>query len=291
MMDWDIWLFLTFITKFVIYLTSFLAVGSLLFLWMLNPASDEIKRQLLKLTAVTALLTAIATLIRISLQAGQLYDDGLVGMYDLEMIELVVDGPLGLSSLIRLVGLVFLFIAVFAPPTRTVSTIAGGILVAASFAFVGHATSDQVVLGSLITIHLLTVSYWLGGLFPLHKMASSNDDLKQAGLIAHKFGRQASIIVPILIVVGVAFAIRLTGSPANLIGTEYGLLLLLKIIAVAGLLLLAAMNKLRLVPNLIEGDVLAASHLRSSIKVEFIAFFVIFVITAILTSAVNLPEH
>ncbi|MEW7008461.1 MULTISPECIES: copper resistance D family protein [unclassified Lentilitoribacter] len=291
MLDWDIWLVLTVIAKFVIYLTSFLAVGSLLFLWTLNPASDEIKRQLLKLTVLAALLSVIATFIRISLQAGQLYDDGLVGMYDLEMIELVVDGPLGLSSLIRFVGLVLLFIAIFAPITQTPLTIVSGFSLAVSFAFVGHATSDQIILGVLITIHLLAVSYWLGGLYPLHKMASSNGDLKHAGQTAHKFGKQASIIVPILIVVGVAFAVRLTGSPVNLFGTEYGLLLLLKIVVVAGLLLLAAMNKLKLVPRLLEGDVLAARQLQTSIKVEFVVFLAIFVITAILTSAVNLPEH
>lgn len=290
MLEWDVWLFAAVLTKFVIYISSFLAVGSLLFLWMLKPVADVVHRPLLRISLIAATVSVICTIFRISLQAGQLYDDGFVGLYDTEMIGLVLDGPLGMSSYVRLVGLGLLFVAILRPAIRIPLTLMCSIIVASSFAFVGHATKELFMLGPLISVHLIAVSYWLGGLYPLHKLASSTDEVRIAGELAHKFGKQAAIIVPILIIVGIAFALYLVGSPIDLIGTEYGLLLLIKVAVVAVLLALAALNKLRFVPAMLDGHEGAAHQLRKSIRVEFAAFLIIFAITAVLTSAVNLPD-
>lgn len=290
MLEWDVWLIWSVLAKFVVYLTSLLAVGSMLIYWLLKPMQSEIKTLMFRTSLIAAALAALFTMLRISLQAGQLYDEGIIGLYDMEMIGLVTEGPLGTSSYVRLAGLVTIMIAVIIPALRMPLVILGSILVTSSFALVGHATKDQMILGTLITLHLLAVSYWLGGLYPLYKLSDQSDSLSSAGETAHKFGKQAAIIVPILIVFGLAFAIYLVGSPIKLLGTEYGLILMTKVIVVALLLGLAALNKFRIVPMLLEGQQSAAHHLRTSIRLEFLAFILIFAITAVLTSAVNLPD-
>lgn len=290
MLDWDIWLLSSVVAKLFIYLTSFLAVGSLMFLWLLKPETKTIRRQLVRITIWAALLSILLSLLRISLQAGQLYDEGLIGMFDADMVQIVTEGPLGNSSYLRVVGLVLLVIATFLSNVRVPLTIIGSLAVAASFALIGHATREPILLGILITIHLLAVSYWIGGLYPLYKLASDKSSFNEAGDIAHRFGQQAAIIVPVLFAVGMAFVIYLVGPPHELLGTEYGLILMTKV-AVVGLLLgLAALNKLRIVPRLLDDQQDAAHHLRISIRLEFVAFVLIFALTAVLTSAVNLPD-
>ena len=290
MLEWDVWLAASVLTKFGIYLTSFFAAGSLLVLWLLKPSPVAGTKQLLQLTICAILVSAALTVLRISVQAGQIYDEGWSGLFNIEMIGIIAEGPLGPSSYLRLAGLALLFVAVFPSIARTPTTIAGAVLIAVSFSIIGHATKDQVILGSLIVIHLLAVSYWLGALYPLHVMADEHDNLVQTGEVAHKFGKQAAFIVPALIIAGGAFAINLVGSPLKLIGTDYGLLLLFKIVVVGGLLALAALNKFRLVPTLRQGNQASVKRLQTSIKLEFLAFLIIFALTAMLTTAVNLPH-
>ena len=290
MLEWDVWLAASVLTKSGIYLTSFFAAGSLLVLWLLKPSLVAGTKQHLQLTIWAILGSAVLTVLRIAVQAGQIYDEGWSGLFNIEMISIIAEGPLGPSSYVRLAGLALLLSAVWLGVARSPMTIAGAVLIAVSFSIIGHATKDQVILGSLIVLHLLAVSYWLGALYPLHVMADERDNLVQTGEIAHKFGKQAAFIVPVLIIAGVAFAINLVGSPLNLIGTDYGLLLLFKIVMVAGLLALAALNKFRLVPTLMQGNQASAKRLQTSIKLEFIAFLIIFALTAMLTTAVNLPE-
>ena len=257
---------------------------------MSKPLNTDLNKLLFKLASVLAMLSALLTIMRISLQAGQLYDDGLIGLYDFEMILLVSEGPLGTSSIVRVTGLALLLIAILSSRIRLIAMPIAGVMIASSFAFIGHATKDIWILGSLITVHLLAVSFWMGALFPLYKISGKKSTLKEAGRLANNFGKQASFIVPVLIVVGVIFVIHLTGNPVILFTTTYGSFLIGKLIIVAALLGLAVLNKLRLVPNLLNGDQGAALNLRKSILWESFAFLAIFIITAILTSVVNLPN-
>lgn len=289
MFEWDAWLFSNIVSKFVTYLTSFITAGSMMFLSFLKPSDKNIVNFVLKITLLAGVLSAIFTISRISIQAGQLYDEGLIGLFDWEMIRIVAQGPLGASSYIRLLGVVLLLICIPFPKFHLLGALLGSLFLVSSFAMIGHATNYQLILGTLIIIHLFAVSFWFGALFPLHKLASDQNGLTQAGELAHKFGQLAAIAVPVLILVGIAFSVFLVGSPVNLIGTQYGMLVLIKVIFVGVLLSFAALNKIKFVPALRKKNEIAAKHLRTSIKLEFVVFLVIFAITAILTTAVHLP--
>jgi putative copper export protein len=70
----------------------------------------------------------------------------------------------------------------------------------------------------------------------------------------------------------------------------YGCLACLKIACVACLLALAAWNKLRLVPRIAAGDVLAVRGLRRSIHAEMLVAGLILLITAALTTLAGPPS-
>jgi putative copper resistance protein D len=81
----------------------------------------------------------------------------------------------------------------------------------------------------------------------------------------------------------------LAGSVSALLATSYGNALILKVVYVAGLLALAAGNKMRFVPRMRRGDHAASANLTAAIKVEWVLFIAIFATTAVLTSTLTLP--
>jgi len=107
--------------------------------------------------------------------------------------------------------------------------------------------------------------------------------------VGHRFGFVASVTVPVLILVGGYMGYQLVGSFSALIGTGYGQAMILKVLLVAGLLGLAAANKLRFIPALRSGDPAAARHLSKSISIEWLVILAVLGVTALLTTHLTLP--
>lgn len=286
----DVWLLSLIFLKILLYTSSLLACGSMLFIVMVRPEDSELEQRLLSVAMIFALIGLVTTGVQTVLQSGQLLDEGISGIFDGYMLVILLQGPLGASSFARGLGLVLLIITVIIPSLRILLIPLGAIYVALSFGLIGHATKNPNLLGPLITVHILAISYWIGGLLPLHRLARRPETMKIAAHLAITFGRQAMIIIPFLIASGLIVAYCLLESLQALYGTSYGRLLIAKIIAVSLLLALGAMNKLYWVPRLMNGDSKAAETLRASIRWEAFAFLIIFAITATLTSALHLPE-
>ena len=157
-----------------------------------------------------------------------------------------------------------------------------------SYTRVGHSLDGpRWALGSLLALHLLAVAYWVGALWPLRRAAASPS---AAGLM-HRFGVVATGVVGLLVAVGASFAWLMTGDLGALLGTAYGWTLLGKLALVAGLLGLAAHNKLRLTPALAQGDPAAAAALRRSIGWEIALVALILLATATLTTVTTPPVN
>jgi len=84
-----------------------------------------------------------------------------------------------------------------------------------------------------------------------------------------------------------AITYQLVGSFASMLNTSYGLLLCLKLLFVAGILLIAARHKWQLAPNLTNE--LMARKLEHSITLEGCIALTILLITAVLSTALG-PE-
>ena len=117
--------------------------------------------------------------------------------------------------------------------------VAGAALVA-TWALAGHSATGSVppVTITANILHLMALSLWLGGLALIAvslRPASRADDL---AAVLPRFSRLAFACVVVIVLTGTLLTWREVGSVAALISTEYGRLLLIKLIGVVALIAL-----------------------------------------------------
>ena len=271
-------------TKFALYLGVITATGTVMATLMFK--LDRTRR----LAAIFAVLGLFATILSFSLRGANLTGD-LSGMTDPMTLSLLWTTPVGTALALRLIGLNLLLVGLFLGRIGAWVSVLGGIIALFSFTQIGHISSSESALMEVaLILHLLAVALWIGVLTPLYRLASSSTTYVSAANVGHRFGVVASVTVPILIVVGAYMGYQLVGSFAALIETGYGQALIIKILLVSGLLGLAAVNKLRLIPALRLGDSVAASNLSKSIYVEWLVIVAILGVSAALTTNLTLPK-
>ena len=272
----------TIAAKTLAYWTTLLAAGSALnLIWLRETAPQTIS--LLRWFGPTCAVFAILlNFSLVPLQASYLMGEWLA-FQDPMMIQVAWESPLGDSLLLRGVGLLLLLVVI--RPNRLslgISTIGCG-LVALSFAFQGHTLSEpRWLLVALITIHLLGLSFWIGGFTPLAWLAKRQDN--STGLAARQFGKISIWNVPLLAIVGVFLLLLLSEGDWEIIWTAYGQLFALKFLGFMGLLGLAAMNKLFLTPALLRSEERAFVLIRLSLVLEMTVVAVILLLTASFTT-------
>lgn len=157
---------------------------------------------------------------------------------------------------------------------RASATLAWG-LAAVSFALFGHAAmaAPRLFTGPAVALHAAAFIFWIGALPGLAERAAH----PTAALLA-TLRRFSSIAVPLvvcLVLSGAGLAAVQLRTPAALIDTAYGRLLLVKLAAVGLLLALAGTNRLRLGPAVLLGMPGAAAALRRSVTAEILLGIVI----------------
>lgn len=260
------------------------------------PASDlsaveRVMRRTLWVGGLAVAVAVLATLAGFCVRAGHLSGMGMTGMIDPMMLTIVWEGPVGTAVLLRIASLVVLAAGLIAYRRAAGRVIIGlgAVGYALSYTFVGHATEEpRWLLTTVLTVHLLAVSFWFGAFAPLAAATRSLAAKDAAGLLG-AFGRTAVWLVALLVAAGAIFAVYLIRSPEGLFGSSYGQILLIKLAIVSGLLGLAALNKLRLVPALEAGDEHSRGRLVRSIRLEALAVVAIFLTTAVLTSVAPPP--
>jgi putative copper resistance protein D len=279
-----IWELASITVKFALYFSIFTAAGTV-FTGLIFKLND-----VRKFTAVFASIGLFTTLLSFSLQGAALTGN-LSGMTDINMLTLLWDIPASNAFKYRLVGLVILISGIVMGRYGLILSLLGGIIALWSFTRIGHVPNQKMlVLEISLLAHLLAAAFWIGILMPLHRLSLNKETIQQAADLGHNFGVIAAIIVPIMILIGVYMSYILLGSFTSLIGSEYGRTLLIKITLVAGLLAIAAANKLRFVSALKRGDGMALIHFNKSIKLEWAIFVLIFASTATLTSIFAIPS-
>jgi putative copper resistance protein D len=131
---------------------------------------------------------------------------------------------------------------------------------AATLAWTGHALSDagadRYVHLASDAIHLLAAGAWVGALPGLASVLRRAGDVARPERFAlavsatQRFSALGIISVSALVMTGLINAWYLVGSIPALWGTEYGRLLLWKLLIFAMMVALAAINRLRLTPRL-----------------------------------------
>lgn len=213
---------------------------------------------------------------------------------------ILVETPIGTAWMVRMAALgLAVLIAIYAKSSqlRLIGVMLAGAAALASLVWTGHAGASEGNLGLVHRVsdilHMLAAAVWLGGIAGFLLLLRAVPEPLSANrlAIAHRsleeFSRIGAICVSIIAVTGLINAQILVGFDhlTALSGSDYGLLLMLKLLAVALMLLLAANNRWRLTPSLgtaLEDDDprSAAKALRTSLLLEASAAFAILALVA-----------
>jgi putative copper resistance protein D len=276
-------------SKTLTYAGTFGSAGAVFFLaysGALVASAD--RRRIQSLVIGFAVLSALAGGAQLLLTAGSM-TGAAAGMLDGSLLHMAWQGGAGRAATIRMTGLLLCVLVVLPDRSLRLACV-GAVMAATSFAWTGHAQafhSDALPI-LLLGVHLLGVAFWLGALMPLAIIARTCE-LSRIAAIAARFGASAVFVVGGLLAAGLGLLWMMLGGVTELWTSAYGRDVVVKLAFVAGLLCLAAFNKLRLTPRLLAGDIRAVRSLRTSIRLELFLGASILAVTAALTTVGGPP--
>ena len=285
----EIWIVLNPIIKFLLYIAVFGSVGTLVFIFhfyrLLTPLQlGCCSSTSQKFTKVGVLVSFISIL---SIPGNMSGD--LIGIIDINMVNLSIDTLALKASLLLFIGFILIyFLPINFKKIFFIGNTLAIFIILFSFIVIGHSTKGGILTQSLVTIHLIGLSYWIGSLLPLKKMCNIAD-FKELKTITHSFGNYAVFYILALLIAGSIFSFILIGDISNLFNTIYGNVLMIKILFAMLLISLGALNKLFLVPRLDINNATTIIKLKKSINVEMIIVLIIFFLTSLLTTSLTLP--
>ncbi|RAJ92910.1 copper resistance D family protein [Aliidiomarina maris] len=240
-----------------------------------------------KKAGVITILLLSASLMYFMFIVGDLADAGLSGMFDPMYMEFIQTGPIGQFVLLQIgAAVLWLVVAVVGlPPIRVLAYMGAAALMSWSFLGMGHSAEAAWWAKLAFLIHLLAAWLWFGSLHGLRHLATSVPPAK-ARRIMETFGSHMSIAVPALIIAGMLMYRSATGQwiPA-LPFNSYTFVLAAKLLLVGLILVMAAIHKFKLVPQL--DGALAAHRLKQSITVEMLLAVLIIMLAMTLSSGLS----
>jgi copper transport protein len=137
---------------------------------------------------------------------------------------------------------------------RTVLAAALAVLLAATPGLAGHAVTGRWVSAAVVadTFHVLAMAVWLGGLAVLVSVLLPTRHVAELRAALPRWSRVAAACVAVIVGTGVFQAYRQVGGLAELRSTDYGRLLVVKLVVFAFMLTLASFGReivLRFVPR------------------------------------------
>lgn len=293
----DTWVLALFAHKLLSYLAVSGSIGAAFLLQLpalAQPQSDSLAFRLWLKRLVLGWSAAgmVLALLYLPLQAGALAETGVAGMADRLMLQMVWQSAMRTQLLLLLCG--FATLSLWAWRVKhsnkvvsiTLVSIAA-LLLAGSFSQTGHVASLTSLWQLLLTLHVLAIAAWVGSLLPLWQSCYRLAPDRLLALM-QQFGRVAVIVVLVLISCGVLILLQLLDSPAALFVTDYGRLMLLKLMLVAAMLLLAAWHKFNLVKALAKHQ--NSRLLARSIFIEMLLALLVLVTCSSFTTVVGLAR-
>jgi putative copper resistance protein D len=286
----EIWAILAPIVKVLLYILSFLAVGTGLFILHFRSfLSQPTLAYCCKLVRKSSLIGSIIAPLLLLMTAGNIGGD-LQSAFDPFLINIAFSSKAGQSILVLFLGflLVLLWISPF-QNQRPIPGILSFALILSSFSLYGHSTINGFSSQLLIVLHLGAISFWVGSFLPLRYSTQGKIEEENLFQIAHQFGVYAVYYIGVLLITGLMLGTILVGGMEQLVTSDYGKAFLFKLFFATTLLGIGALNKFRLVPQLKNNNLAHAIKLRKSINVEISILFIILVISSLLTTSIELP--
>ena len=273
----------------VIFVLLMQGAGAALFLFLfggrLAVCGDAVRR----LGSAAAATGAALVIARYLLEPARMTGT-LSGVLDGSMHGFLLTSDFGHAQFMRLAGAGIIALALSGSSRiRQRLALAGALLIAVSFSFMGHtvASDQRWLLGGLLGLHVLAAAFWFGSLIPLY-IAYGRESLSDSGPLIERFSLVAVRIVPLIFLAGVGMAIFLLPSLGSL-GSPYGLLLTVKVLVFAVLMGLACLNKFRLGPAVASGHLPSLVFLRRCVAMEAWLIAAVLTVTAAMTTLYS-PE-
>ena len=248
-----------------------LASGGTLALLIVRPAPS-----LHALLARLAWAAIGLALLALGIQGGLLKGGHVTDLLRWSTWQLGISTTRGTSAAVAILGLAVLLIGL----RRNLRPLllAGPLIAISSVAVTGHTgtANPRWLAAPILGLHGTLAAFWIGSLIPLLDGLEKRKETKQ--LVA-RFSRLATFAVPILVLCGVGLVFRHVASWDDLTGSRYGTVLLVKVVLVAGLIVMAAVNKWILTPRLPRSSAALATMIRGELGLGL----VILAVTALLS--------
>jgi putative copper resistance protein D len=215
-------------------------------------------------------------------RVGAFAEEGLAGLFDPLMISILYDSGLGMALNYGL--LTCAFAALYYLFINRVLLICMLVSISLSFAFTGHLAELGMIEKGILSLHILIAFLWLGSLYPLWCLVNL-ERAQTVEELLEKFGYYASFIMPFLLLAGVALVYVITGFQLELLISNWGAILAIKLVLVLAILALAAWHKFKLVPNFQTKN--GSEKMASSLKAEIYLGFGILSLSAFLSTLVS----
>jgi putative copper resistance protein D len=287
--------------RLVQYLTGSALFGTALFLvYGFRGTTTPRLRWPRPLLAASAATLALAALLSLLVQTATMAGDPAAAR-DPELLGMVAgETAFGAATLMRAAaGALAAGSCLLLRAGRGLWVTAGGFgaVALATFAWTGHGAAEPGVAGlvhaAADVLHLLAAGLWMGALVAFAALLSGRGGSEARSRATHRalanFSGAGSLIVATLVLTGLVNSWFLVGPDRilDMASSTYGALLLVKLGLFAGMLGLAAYNRLRLTPALAWG--LAAGRpsaplgdLRRSVLIEFVVGFAVLGLVAVL---------
>ena len=288
-MDLDFWTYINPILRILIYLVALISIGTILFNFhfekFLNNHMKCYCDKILKRNSAHGILLSIIVFFSI---AGNLGGD-IESIFNIDLIKLSLETLQSKSIFLLFVGFILLyFTTTNLNFLSKISYFLGTFVLVISFVVVGHSFSSGIYSQLLVIVHVICISYWIGSFLPLRHMCTINN-CKNLYEVAHNFGIYAVLYISLLVITGLIFSYILLGGVYPLITSYYGNVLLTKILLVSIILIIGAINKFKIVPNIKINQLEGRNKLKSSIEIEIIITFLVLLLTSILTTSLTTP--
>lgn len=235
---------------------------------------EEDAEAIRRLAAGAALVGILLSLVALVVRAGVL--SGGADLFEARLWEAMAASRIGDAFWIRLAGLLLIAALASRMTIGPHLAVAGALAVAASYAAMGHSMlyRPRQEIAALVVIHLLCVSFWVGSLLPLARLAAGRDTETPA--ILATWSRIARPVVALLIVSGGLLAALMVRRVDLLYATAYGWGLTVKLCLVGLMLALAARHAFVLVPAAARREAGAGARLARSIRLEAAVALLVF---------------
>lgn len=282
--DPDVWDGVTVVLRAGYYAASLTAAGAVAMLVVFGDRLETGER------AAAARLAAALALIALAVSVLALGTRVMVltagsRPFDPDIWATVMRSRIGDAFHVRSAGLCLILLVLTRSAAGAAFALVGAVAVVASYAAMGHSMlyRPRQELAALVVVHLAAVAWWAGSL-PILARVARRADQASAGALVAAWSRAAMVSVAVLAVSGAVLAVILVGSLEALLASWYGWGLIAKVVVVAAVLALAALNKWRFTPDLRAGVPGAGAALARAIRIETVIVVLVFYAAAEMTS-------